>query len=730
MNKTTNINELILSFRRCYNVYLHRVSNSGQIIHLEALSSKFIDKVNNWIRHRGELEAIRRIKFIRHQVHLFLADCGPIKTSRYPIYKDGLPKDLGPWAAYALRSGDHDTIRDILTLLQVSYIIPKWQEPDYSEIERSSAPDHDLIKDIAEFAKNQQFVKFDVPDLYWNEPHPTTKMGPNGAAMVTSSDDLFALTDSLIENLKELGGFRFGTYMDNLIGARDYLLKIRKTLFPVKEDRDPSREIQLGRISIVKSPEGKSRIIAIVDYWSQSVLKPLHNWAFAQLRKFPADRTFNQNAISPPSPVGAYYSFDLKMATDRFPVSLQESILAVFVGEKKASAWRSIMVDRPFQRHDRKGSIRYLAGQPMGAYSSWAMFTLSHHFIVQYAAKQTGHTGMFTSYLLLGDDIVIYDQEVAHSYSRIINRLDVEIQSEKSLVSKDTFEFAKRLFHKGREMTPFPMSAIVANHKSVSALWSVTILSKERGFDRLNSFAIPGFVKAVQSSCEVNLRSTKHIAKYYEAFHVLSRHGNDSSLLQWSLQTIHRAMNRDRPCRSNLILEKQELLWDLGYFVMSYKASLVDNAFKQFNQLSFQITGQDWAKGGIEGMCSQQTAPIDLMRIPIVWVSRLMADHQRRDIETLKYYNQMQQFEIFLTLAVNPIGDITRLMSHQVNTTALSRHDAMMKSIRTRQKHLNHLIEEAYQAPQEIICRDAGSMESMTGDKSDPTIPNGSVPTM
>jgi hypothetical protein len=33
----------------------------------------------------------------------------------------------------------------------------------------------------------------------------------------------------------------------------------------------------IRKITYVDSPEGKKRVIAIFDYWSQTVLKPLHD---------------------------------------------------------------------------------------------------------------------------------------------------------------------------------------------------------------------------------------------------------------------------------------------------------------------------------------------------------------------------------------------------------------------------------------------------------------------
>jgi hypothetical protein len=73
------------------------------------------------------------------------------------------------------------------------------------------------------------------------------------------------------------------------------------------------------------------------------------------------------------------------------------------------------------------------------------MLALSHHVIVQIAAMRVGKPS-FTSYALLGDDIVIADKAVAASYHMIMTQiLGVEINLSKSLVSSNSFEFAKRL---------------------------------------------------------------------------------------------------------------------------------------------------------------------------------------------------------------------------------------------------------------------------------------------
>jgi hypothetical protein len=50
-----------------------------------------------------------------------------------------------------------------------------------------------------------------------------------------------------------------------------------------------------GSLSLIKDPELKMRVIAMLDYYSQIFLKPIHNHLFKCLRKLPCDRTFTQN---------------------------------------------------------------------------------------------------------------------------------------------------------------------------------------------------------------------------------------------------------------------------------------------------------------------------------------------------------------------------------------------------------------------------------------------------
>jgi len=55
---------------------------------------------------------------------------------------------------------------------------------------------------------------------------------------------------------------------------------------------------EAGKIAIVHDAEGKERIIAMSDYWSQWALKPIHDHCLNILKSIPMDRTFTQNPLT------------------------------------------------------------------------------------------------------------------------------------------------------------------------------------------------------------------------------------------------------------------------------------------------------------------------------------------------------------------------------------------------------------------------------------------------
>jgi hypothetical protein len=91
--------------------------------------------------------------------------------------------------------------------------------------------------------------------------------------------------------------------------------------------------------------------------------------------------------------------------------------------------------------------FHYSVGQPMGAYSSFAMLALTNHFLVYLAALQGGITILPNKgiYGILGDDVVIANKTIATNYSyNMQDVLGVEVNPIKGF-SGHLIEFAKML---------------------------------------------------------------------------------------------------------------------------------------------------------------------------------------------------------------------------------------------------------------------------------------------
>jgi hypothetical protein len=321
--------------------------------------------------------------------------------------------------------------------------------------------------------------------------------GPNakvtaGSSIISHGHDamLWVLAETLYPYLKAMCLF---TGNIHFIDSVPFALAAKHA--QAKWNRNVVGEAQLGTLSIKEEP-GKLRVFAMVDSVTQWVLYPLHKALFAVLRVIPQDGTFNQlkpvkRLIGEMKEKGLVnlWSYDLSAATDRIPVVLQELTLVGLTSPTFAETWRALLCNRWYRLPDlmvktfgpkalqakgygfwstsKEGNsvwhpcVRYGVGQPMGAYSSWAMLAMVHHMIVQFAAWRAGHRGWFSLYAVLGDDIVIGDHLVADHYVRLMKEFGVGIGFHKSIISNNlSLEFAKKYFYKGEEATPLPLVGI------------------------------------------------------------------------------------------------------------------------------------------------------------------------------------------------------------------------------------------------------------------------------
>jgi len=240
--------------------------------------------------------------------------------------------------------------------------------------------------------------------------------------------------------------------------------------------------IESGRIGFKQDAGYKLRHIAVPNQILQASLKPLGVFLLKNLRDLPEDVTHNQEQGV--LDVQAFlrrgltaYSFDLSSATDRFPLSLQltmlrwlgipESWVSLF-GETSRGLWQWAAEGRrmPYEVDDEPlgfgtGYIAWTVGQPLGLYPSFASFALCHHLLVRGLFALHGKDEL--RYRILGDDIVIFDDEVAQHYQDLLKDLGVEISEAKSIVSADVAEFAGKVIFKDYILSGYKWTGICSD---------------------------------------------------------------------------------------------------------------------------------------------------------------------------------------------------------------------------------------------------------------------------
>jgi hypothetical protein len=316
--------------------------------------------------------------------------------------------------------------------------------------------------------------------LKWHRFHFTTKSGPNGStALNTSIRDFFSLPYKAREAIKVMGGVKLQSWMESAFSneGRSILAGIYNTSFG-----------RFRKLVYFPDKEAKSRVVAILDYFSQTVLRPLHLYLFRALKKIPQDVTFDQSKFKELIKDWEYFhSVDLSAATDRFPALFISEVLRGILPKDYVDSWEVLMLRYPFDISLGKGKkamkLKYAVGNPMGAYSSWASFAITHHYIFYQISRELNEDYSKLKYILLGDDILIGDPRVSDLYLSKINNLGVEVSLMKTHRSLTTCEFAKRWIHKGNEISPFPVSSLKESSKRYFLLTNLLLQEELKGWN-------------------------------------------------------------------------------------------------------------------------------------------------------------------------------------------------------------------------------------------------------
>lgn len=197
-------------------------------------------------------------------------------------------------------------------------------------------------------------------------------------------------------------------------------------------------------VPLMKDGGWKVRWIASPYRLHQLALKPLGSSIFKALKNLPWDCTYNQDHatsfIQEHLKLGKIaHAVDLTSATDYFPLDLQVTILKRLFPNGTAhielfEALSRANWETPF------GFTSWTVGQPMGLYPSFASFALAHGMLLATLA------GVYKNqFFILGDDVVILDEDLHHRYLKALSILNCPHDPHKSFVSNILTEFAGKV---------------------------------------------------------------------------------------------------------------------------------------------------------------------------------------------------------------------------------------------------------------------------------------------
>jgi len=437
------------------------------------------------------------------------------KTYSFPrLSNSGLPRYIPLHDRRAIMNHSTSLIRFWLTLYSVYRIINIPGNLKLSTITDPFVGDRDLLRKVSSelkaLALNSKKM-FDLKILCSNPglllletASPTSKVSWLG--IFTDPFKLYEnnLGESMEMFMKELGYWKL---LDIWEGIRSFKELVPNNYNPIPKTVKHGNHV--GQLSRKQEAAGKVRVFAMVDIWTQSVMSPLHKMLTSFLASLPNDGTKDQIAswkrAATKSLCGQSFGYDLSAATDRLPVSLQQDILsAIGMGDDLARLWAKLLTSRDYYlqytREEKilKGKpgeyLRYSVGQPMGALSSFNMLAVTHHYLVQLAYIRSlpsykvvglqlfrGEFEWYTNYEITGDDLVLFDSEVAKQYLIIMSDIGVPINESKSVIANiPAVEYLKVTTLKGVNVSALSWRMFISNNSFMGRINNVyTLLDRE-----------------------------------------------------------------------------------------------------------------------------------------------------------------------------------------------------------------------------------------------------------
>jgi hypothetical protein len=429
---------------------------------LQSLVTRYCRLLNHLAKYNGESISLEFAKQLSNNVKRVALGLHVTYTYPIPIRTDdcGLPTQLRLLRKFAKSNSPvlKATAMSISNLYRVAFTDPK---PSYSEVLDPFKGDYgDRYYEFLEFIRDNFVPKYRPlfdraikhrEDFDPQEPSVLLTGSPSGPRSEDAAD-----RDAV--RLKFGPDSHIWESVSRLYRAFDAHHKLENLSSLADLGRSYPTGIGLGTYEFIPQKGGKTRGITMGNYFIQDSLKPIHDDFMFVLSKMRQDFTYKQDRVvhvlraKLMRRLGGY-CYDMSGATNRFPSNPQSYLLHCIYGKPIAFDWERLM---KLPLTHKSNVLTFAVGQPMGLYSSFPVFSMTHHALVQFCCHKH-NVDPEQAYILLGDDIVIFHRRVAATYREfLVKVLGVKVSEHKSILSNTSIkcaEFCKRILLYRSEIT-------------------------------------------------------------------------------------------------------------------------------------------------------------------------------------------------------------------------------------------------------------------------------------
>lgn len=393
----------------------------------------------------------------------------------------------------------------IRSLLNVHRLCVDLKEISLESITSPSSPiDPSFLEDFEKFVKNKFETNGVGNNVIWNTKLniDQSKSGPNGKlAYKSSGEEAFKLLNSKRFSIpfKELctltGNDEFYKYVESQ--SNQYNVYLRKAFESISQNKkkinfetfckESLKNIFLRKLTGVPDSGHKARTIAIVDYWTQTILEPSEQFLVkTTLKLYPHscdyyshskgfDRMFKRLKVG-----DKFY--DCSLWTDRFPVELQEIVHKLVFNPDITKCWMDLVVKCPWNVKNSTQTVRYSRGQGMGTRGSFQIAQLTSCLLMDYIfVKHYKITDNSKLWGEVGDDMGCHDPDghVLKTYEFLdipINLSKTKIPTEENLC----MEYVSRNVNFGKDVSRISARNCQALDKNLLELTSLALHISER----------------------------------------------------------------------------------------------------------------------------------------------------------------------------------------------------------------------------------------------------------